>query len=231
MKRLHFLVEGPTEKEFVDNLFLGHFAQFGVICDARLITTSRDWSKGKFYKGGIVSYGKLNYEIVESIKSDHGDDSYFTTFLDFYGLPGDFPGVKTATSANPRVAVSKIENALLSDIKRILPSYNVAGHFIPNIMCHEFETLVLADVMKLECVYLDYRQELLQLASQVSQIGDPELVNSSPDTAPSKRIEKLIPEYDKATAGPLAALAIGLSALRQKCTHFNDWVTKLEGLQ
>ena len=131
---------------------------------------------------------------------------------------------------NPRTWASSIEKAVLSDIQNSLPSMNVQAHFIPNIICHEFETLVLADVMKLGCVYLNRQQELLQLASQVSQFGDPELVNSSPATAPSKRIMKLIPEYDKVTAGPLATLEIGLPALRQKCLHFNDWMTRLEAL-
>ena len=160
MKRLHFLVEGPTEKEFVDNLFQYHFIQFGVICDARLITTSRDWSSGKFYKGGIVSYEKLRYEIVESIKSDHGEGSYFTTFLDLYGLPSDFPGMMAVKQVNPRTLVSGIESAVLSDIQKGLPSINIQACFIPNIICHEFETLVLADVMKLGSVYLDHQQEL-----------------------------------------------------------------------
>lgn len=230
MKRLHFLVEGPTEKEFVEALFQGHFARREMVCDARLLTTSRDWNCGRFYKGGLASYGKLRYEIVESIKSDHGDDSFFTTFLDVYGLPNDFPGVTEVTSTNHREVVSGIESAFLNDIQSCLPSLNISKVFVPNIMCHEFESLVLSDVSKLACVYLDRQRELEQLAAQVSEFGDPELVNSSPETAPSKRIVKLIPEYDKATAGPLAAIEIGLPALRQKCQHFNDWVTRLEAL-
>ena len=230
MRRLHFLVEGPSEKEFVDNLLVEHFAQFKTICDARLVTSSRDWSSGRFYKGGIASYGKLRYEIVESIKKDHGEDSYFTTFLDLYGLPRDFPGVAIANQADPRKRVSTIERAFQSDIQGCLPSMNISAHFIPNIICHEFEALVLADVMKLGSVYLDRNQELMQLASQVSQIGDPELVNSSPATAPSKRIVGLIPEYDKVTAGPLTAIENSLPTFRQKCLHCNDWVTRLEGL-
>lgn len=230
MKRLHFLVEGPTEKEFVDNLLQDHFIQFGVICDARLITSSRDWSSGKFYKGGIVSYGKLRYEIVEAIRNDHGENSFFTTFLDYYGLPQDFPRTTVTGPTNPKALVTSIEGALSSDIQNSLPSVNIAKQFIPNIICHEFEALVLADVMKLESVYIEHHQELQQLAIQVEQIGDPELVNSGIETAPSKRIIKLIPEYDKATAGPLAALEIGLPTLRKRCAHFNDWVTRLEAL-
>ena len=230
MKRLHFLVEGPTEKEFVEALFQGHFARREMVCDARLLTTSRDWNCGRFYKGGLASYGKLRYEIVESIKSDHGDDSFFTTFLDVYGLPNDFPGVTEVTSTNHREVVSGIESAFLNDIQSCLPSLNISKVFVLFFMCHEFESLVLSDVSKLACVYLDRQRELEQLAAQVSEFGDPELVNSSPETAPSKRIVKLIPEYDKATAGPLAAIEIGLPALRQKCQHFNDWVTRLEAL-
>lgn len=230
MRRLHFMVEGPSEKEFVDNLLAEHFAQFGTICDARLVTSSRDWSSGRFYKGGITSYGKLRYEIVEAVRRDHSADSFFTTFLDLYGLPSEFPGVEVANEADPRRRVSSIELAFQRDIQNCLPEIDIASHFIPNIICHEFEALVLADVMKLGCVYLDRHEDLLQLASQVAHIGDPELVNSSPETSPSKRIIKLIPEYDKATAGPLAAIEIGLPTLRKQCSHFNEWVTRLEEL-
>jgi hypothetical protein len=60
----------------------------------------------------------------------------------------------------------------------------------------------------------------------------PEEIDESPDTAPSKRIIKHIPDYEgqKAQVGPLVAEEIGLTALRLKCPHFNDWITKLENI-
>ncbi len=231
MKRLHFMVEGPTEREFVNNVLGPHLLQYGKVCDARLLTTSRDWSGGCFYKGGMVSYGKLKYQLELAIKEDHSEGSLFTTMLDYYGLPNNFPGLSAVPeNANPKNIVTNVENALLCDISRAFPSLAIATIFVPNIMCHEFESLLLSDCTMLADYYIGSEASLSTLSMQVNQIGDPELVNSSPDTAPSKRILAAIPEYDKVTAGALVAMDIGLPLLRQKCVRFNEWISKLETL-
>jgi hypothetical protein len=59
---------------------------------------------------------------------------------------------------------------------------------------------------------------------------NPKLINDGRETAPSKRILKEIPEYDKATAGPIIAEKRGLPALRAKCRHFHEWLSRLEKL-
>ena len=61
---------------------------------------------------------------------------------------------------------------------------------------------------------------------------NPEEINEGQETAPSKRIIKEIPEYkgQKATIGPLVAAKIDLDVLREKCKHFNEWLTRLEKL-
>lgn len=232
MKRLHFLVEGPTEKSFVDEVLARHLYQFDIICDARLLTTSRDWSEGTFYKGGITSYGKLRFEIKSQIKMDHKEDSYFTTMVDYYGLPKEFPGYPaTGTVVAPRVAVQGIETQFGSDIASIFRSLNVAGHFVPNVMCHEFESLIFSDLSQLSFWYPNHENGIASLSSQLAQAGnDPELLNSSKQTAPSKRILAQIGEYDKVTAGALVAMSIGLPVLRQRCSHFDAWISRLEAL-
>jgi hypothetical protein len=54
------------------------------------------------------------------------------------------------------------------------------------------------------------------------------LINDGFETAPSKRILKEIPEYDKVTAGVSVAGKIGIETLRAKCRHFSEWLAKLE---
>ena len=61
-----------------------------------------------------------------------------------------------------------------------------------------------------------------------SEFSTPEEINDSHDTAPSKRVERLIPHYQKPLAGVQAAIAIGLDAIRRECPHFNEWVRRLE---
>jgi hypothetical protein len=37
-------------------------------------------------------------------------------------------------------------------------------------------------------------------------------------------------EKNKSTSGPNVVESIGLPTLKKKCRHFNEWITKLEGL-
>ncbi|HJK29570.1 MAG TPA: DUF4276 family protein, partial [Methanocorpusculum sp.] len=56
----------------------------------------------------------------------------------------------------------------------------------------------------------------------------PEEINTSPETAPSKRLKKLYPHYSKTVEGMAIAERIGLAKMRKCCPHFNAWITELE---
>jgi hypothetical protein len=62
-------------------------------------------------------------------------------------------------------------------------------------------------------------------------ILSPEWINDNPHTAPSKRIQKLFPAYDKPEHPLLAAMDIGLEIIRHECSLFDAWVKRLEGLK
>ena len=70
------------------------------------------------------------------------------------------------------------------------------------------------------------------LAAQFQAIRDafatPEEINDSPVTHPSKRVEALVPGYEKPLLGALAVLEIGLEAIRAECPHFREWLERLE---
>ncbi len=67
------------------------------------------------------------------------------------------------------------------------------------------------------------------LTAQVTAAGGPELVNDSPQTAPSKRILDAYPAYRKTQDGPLAISGLGLDALRAACPHLDAWLWQLAG--
>ena len=50
----------------------------------------------------------------------------------------------------------------------------------------------------------------------------------SPNFAPSKRVQALVAGYQKPWMGTLAALAVGLDAMRDACPHFGRWLNRLE---
>ena len=58
----------------------------------------------------------------------------------------------------------------------------------------------------------------------------PEDINDSDTSAPSKRIQKVIPTYQKVVNGAVLAKWITLAKIRQECKRFNAWVTCLETL-
>ena len=58
----------------------------------------------------------------------------------------------------------------------------------------------------------------------------PEEIDDSPVTAPSKRVEALVPGYEKPLLGALAILEIGLDPIGAECPHFDGWLHQLESL-
>jgi hypothetical protein len=72
--------------------------------------------------------------------------------------------------------------------------------------------------------------ELHKLQSVRASFNTPEDINDNPQTAPSKRIRKIYPSFQKPTDGVIIAKNIGINAIRKECSHFNKWLTRLESL-
>jgi hypothetical protein len=103
--------------------------------------------------------------------------------------------------------------------------------FIPYIQLHEFEALVFSKPDMIKYEYYGRETEVSKLAVMlIEKDNNPELINDSAVTAPSKRIEVLIPEYDKVNSGVLILKAIGIDHIRSQCKHFNEWLTRLEAV-
>jgi hypothetical protein len=72
--------------------------------------------------------------------------------------------------------------------------------------------------------FLDYNY----LVQTLNDNQNPELINDSSITAPSKRLLKIIKDYSKITHGCLIAQDIGIIKIRAKCPRFNKWIDDLE---
>ena len=116
----------------------------------------------------------------------------------------------------------------VTEIEIAMGSFRQA-RFIPYVMMHEFEGLLFSDCRRFGAGI--GREDLIpELQSIRDQFGTPEEINDSPITAPSKRILNLVPGYQKPLLGSLAALEIGLEAIRGQCPFFNRWLARLESL-
>ncbi|MBR9856365.1 MAG: DUF4276 family protein [Gammaproteobacteria bacterium] len=212
MIRVNVFVEGQTEETFVRDLLLPYFANQGIYLNAILAQTSTG------HRGGIVSYGKVKHQVTRLCRQDKG--AFVTTLIDYYGLPTDFPGLDSQ-EPDARLRISALEAAFAADINE--------SNFIPNFLLHEFEALLFCEPKKF-ADWLDDDAPVVRLEAIKASFDSPELINNSPQTAPSKRILALVPEYRKTLHGPLIAEDIGLDTIRAQCPHFNDWIERLQAL-
>ena len=220
--RLNITTEGPTELRFVKNVLYKHLLPHNIHCDHRSVLTSKEYRK----RGGMISYIKAKNDIQQWMRLENSDDRRFSTMFDYYALPTDFPGYTEAQKLScPYDRVKCIEDAFARDIND--------NRFIPYIQLHEFEALLFSDLDVLLLEYEDKDKEISSLKTILLQPqygGNPELINSKKETSPSHRIITGIPEYQKVSSGSLITGLITIQTLRSKCSHFNEWLTKLERL-
>ncbi|HUT24413.1 MAG TPA: DUF4276 family protein [Sumerlaeia bacterium] len=225
MIRLHLVVEGPSELGFAREVLKPYLAVRGVGVSPRCVETSRDRRTRKIFRGGMLVYKHLKKDLTLWMKQDRSTDAFFSTMIDLFRVPDDFPGyVDAKRCADPYERVAQMEKALARDLS--------SRRFVPYIQLHEFEALLLCDPTAFERSFPARGDAVRDLARIASAFDSPELIDDGDDTAPSKRIIHHIPEYEyqKGSAGPLVAKRIGADLMRAKCRHFNEWVTKLETL-
>jgi hypothetical protein len=227
--RLHILAEGQTEETFVNQVLAPALGESGVFVDAHCITTGR--RRGQVFRGGVVSYEHLARDLTLWMKQDQADESWFTTMIDLYRLPTNFPGrdsVVPHLSALQRV--ERLETELADDVGRRLSGLRVASRFIPYIQLHEFEALLFSDVTAFAEAFPSQQAVIPELVAIRNRFRSPEDIDDGPDTCPSKRILDIARTYQKSVAGPLITQRIGLTRIRRECAHFDAWVTRLIAL-
>lgn len=226
--RLLVHVEGQTEETFVNEVLQPHLLQSGYVSvAARLLGNARL----RRNRGGIRSWPIAKNEIVGHLRNDAG--CIATTMVDFYGLPsegdGAWPGRANTAHLACLLRVHALEQALKNDVSSEMGSSFNENRFVPFVMMHEFEGLLFSDPTAFARAV--GRPEL---ESEFKKIRDefttPEEINDSPLTAPSKRVELHMPEYEKPLFGVLAILEIGIARVRSECPHFEEWLSTLESL-
>lgn len=219
-RRLYVTVEGHTERKFADDLLRPHLAQSEIAVYTRVVVTNRKLGK----RGGVLDFKTIQGDL-RRLMLEHADPEVrFTTMLDLYALPSEFPGWSEAhKQATPDGRVKALESALSTVIDD--------ERFVPYIQLHEFEALLFCDLRELQRRITGSDRGIEALRKDIGDLA-PEEINEGASTAPSKRIIRHLPLYDrlKVRVGAPAATAIGLPALREKCPHFGAWISRLEGL-
>ncbi len=221
MVRIHVICEGQTEEMFVNEVLAESFVTQGIYLQPSLIGKPGQ-------KGGNFRFERLLTDVRLRLLGD--PTAYCTTFFDFYGLPTDFPGKQAAIQAlHNKNKAQHVQEAMSERLQLKLGS-EVMRRFIPYVQMYEFEGLLFSDT---EALAQGINQPTLAAHFQSirTAFASPEMINDSPETAPSKRLLQLFAEYDKPLHGSLAALEIGLDNIRQECPLFNAWLNRLAQLQ
>lgn len=177
---------------------------------------------GENKTSGVVKYSHLRKTICNSIKAlSKSPDCWFTTLIDYYGLPDDFPGkhLNILNKQNPYPSIEALEYEFDKDIS--------CNRFIPHVQLYEFESILFSDPDAFS-VHFDNPEKIQSLKNVVIEFGSVERINDGPNSAPSKRISHLFERYKKVADGVAIAASIGLSKIREKCPHFDRWINKLE---
>lgn len=228
MARLLVHVEGQTEEDFVNFVLRDYLLHCGYqSVSARIIGNARLRRR----RGGIRPWLPVRKDIINHLQQDPG--CVATTMVDFYGLPqhGDraWPGRAAAVGALGHQKASVVEEALSDDLAHEMGTDFDITRFLPFVVVHEFEGLLFSDCAAFARGIC--RPDLEPSFSQIREgFATPEDIDDSPVTAPSKRVEELVPGYDKPLFGTLAILEIGLDPIRAECPHFDGWLHQLESL-
>lgn len=159
---------------------------------------------------GNVSVDRVSHELNKLLYSF----DVVTTLYDFYGFKKMIGG-ETKSSLEARILKSVPEQ--------------LRDNLIPYVQMYEFEGLLFSSPSAMANILQE--KEIKAWAEDILDQfnGDPELINNSSETAPSKRLAKK--SYRKTTHGPNIMNEIGLDEVRKKCTGFNDWLNLLENLK
>jgi hypothetical protein len=212
MRGLYILAEGPTEEAFINEVLSKYFNENGIY-DVRAILM--DTSPG--HKGGDVSYDRFKGNAEKLLKREQ--DIIVSSLIDFFRLKTDFPRYNDGLTIVDKIQrVTFLEQAIATDIN--------SHRFVPYIQLHEFEGLLFSDTSG----YIPDIPAIsrIQLKAAVNEKENPELLNDGAETAPSKRLVKLIPGYRKTLHGPIIADEISLNVIMQRCIRFNNWVQLLK---
>lgn len=208
MKRVYIYCEGQTEEAFVNAVLYPYFQPQDIYVFPIICTTKR--SAGQKFRGGVTDYGKIRRELQRLCRSH--PQALVTTMIDYYAMPPETPGLDSSyMDLMERIAF--VERAVTEDIGETNCSFN--------FLVHEFEAVLFSRPEVFELITTPQVVEQLEAVRQ--SYPTPEHINNSVETAPSKRILSLIPQYRKVGDGVSLAELIGIDAIRESCPHFRAW--------
>ncbi len=217
---IYAIVEGKTEKEFVDKILMPYLYNKNIFIQGAI-------AKKSGQSGGDIKFSRIKNEIRVLLLQQ--SNVYVTTFIDLYGVK-EWPGKDVPNNLNPKQKADHINKLTHDKVNDFLPNINSQKRFIPYIAIHEFEAMLFSDP---EILANKMSINKSDIDAIISKCGEPEKINNSPQTAPSKRLDNFMTKrkFDKTAMGIDIARKIGIDKIREKCPVFNAWIETLEQLE
>ncbi len=220
------IVEGRSEQIFIEEILAPYLALKNVFLTATQLSKPGQ-NKSGIKTGGDVRFSRAIKDIGNHLKQRK--DTYVCTFVDYYGIK-EWPGVKELPNnlTVPNQIAQYVNEATCIAVVETYADLQVPRRYIPYFAVHEFEALLFSDATVLAGA-LQIEPEKVQQV--LNECGEPEAINNSPHTAPSKRLDNWCRgKFKKTITGIAIAKAISIPVIRKKCPVFNTWLVQLEGL-
>ncbi|BDA64255.1 DUF4276 family protein [Actinomyces capricornis] len=198
------VVEGQTEETLIKETLSPIAAMQGVFLTPIVVRTSATQHGGGHWRGYHAILRQL-------LAQRHW--KRIGLLLDYYGYPLGAPG------RDGFVPGATTWTALVESLTRQYRD----PRFLPLVIPHEIETLVLAAIDAGAGEGLLGASALKALRQAITQAGSVEAVNSHPDLSPSKRLKRADGDYSKTVTGPLLIGEAGLPAVLERCPAFAGW--------
>lgn len=224
-KRVLMLVEGQTERGIIQQVLAPYLGSQGIYLSPKIV--------GKpGHKGGVRRrFDSVARELRALALQER--ESTVTMLFDYYALPIEWPGVQNSKGRPAEQIPGIVEPEIHQAVLKAIGDDCAPARFIPYVQMHEVEAWFFAGPDKMAEVF--ERPDLADSFRQiVADCGGCEKINDHPETAPSKRIERLFGHYKKGDGqrahAPVIVSKIGIDDIRNACPHFNEWLTRLEAL-
>ncbi len=225
MHEVLVLCEGHTEREFCNSVIAPYLVNMGVIFKGTMV------GRPQRKQGGVQGWPVYRNELIRLAKERK--DRHVGVLVDYFRMPHSWPGRDTAPDRHITERGLHVEKALLNDL-----GPNLGEYFHPCVQLHEFESLLFVEpecTAKALSVVTASAFSSEKLSQRLSNIKDKfednvEMIDDSPENAPSKLISRIVPNYDKVGWGVFAVKKVGLSSLRTQCQWLNRWLERMESL-
>jgi hypothetical protein len=213
MKNVYIYCEGQTEESFINGVLYPYFMNMDIYVRPIICTTKK--TKKQTFKGGVSTYNKIKKELA--IICNKHKNEVVTTMFDYYAMPYDTPNINN-NEVDIYKRIEQIEDAINADI-------DVRNLFF-GFSLHEFEGLLFSEPQAFKAITTD--DIVTEIQAMRDEASTPEHINNSPETAPSKRLKKVINNYSKIRYGTIVAKEIGIDKIMRECKHFAKWIEKIK---